>query len=86
MSLIDKYLGEVKQKAFFPKGRTAYTPGDMIKITGKVNKKYVGKKGKVVTNLMYPGHEKVYHIEVDVDGKKIVLKNTEVELVKPRVL
>lgn len=84
MDLVEKYLGEAKQKAFFPKGRSAYTPGDIIKVTGKVNKKYIGKKGKVVTNLMYPGHEREYHIEVDVEGKKIVLKNTEVELVRPR--
>lgn len=81
MDLIEKYIGE---KAFFPKGRSAYTPGDIVKITGNVNKKYKGKQGEVVANMMYPGKEKEYHIEVDVNGKRVVVKNTEVELVKPR--
>jgi hypothetical protein len=82
MDLIEKYIGEAK--VFFPKGRSAYTPGDIVKITGNVNKKYKGKQGEVVTNLMDPGHEKKYHIEIDVNGKRIVVLNTEVELVKPR--
>ena len=81
MNLIDKYLGE----AHFPAGRTAYTPDDIVKVI-KANKKYQGKKGKVIQNLITKKDQKVYHIEIDVDGKKIVLKNTEVELVKPRIL
>ena len=81
MDLVEKYIGE---KASFPKGRTAYTPGDVVKITGNVNKKYKGKQGEVVTNMMYPGKESKYHIEIDVNGKRIVVLNTEVELVKPR--
>jgi ribosomal protein L21E len=79
MDLIDKYLGE---KTVFPSGRKQYTPGDIIKVI-KANKKYQGKTGKVVTNLSYPG-KKEYQIEVEVDGKKIVLRNTEVEMVKAR--
>lgn len=92
MNLIDKYLGEATMvppglstkytsyKEKFPSGRKQYTPGDIIRII-KANKKYQGKQGKVITNLSYP-NKKEYHIEVDVDGKKVVLKNTEVELVK----
>lgn len=80
MDLIDKYLGE---KNKFPSGRKQYTPGDEIKVIG--NKKYMGKRGTVSKNLSYPG-KKEYHIEIDVKGKKIVLKNTEVEMVKAKVL
>ena len=78
--LIEKYLGEGNG---FPSGRTQYTPGDVVEIIGKVNKKYQGKQGKVVTNLSYPG-KKEYNVEVDVDGKKLVLRNTEVKLIKAR--
>ena len=81
MDLIEKYIGEGKG---FPSGRTQYTPDDIIKVI-KGNKKYQGKSGKVVTNLSYPG-KKEYHVEVEVDGKRIVLKNTEVEMVKARKL
>lgn len=94
MDLIEKYIGEATMvppglstkytsyKEKFPSGRKQYTPGDIIKII-KANKKFQGKQGRVVTNLSYPG-KKEYNIEVDVDGKKVVLKNTEVELVKAR--
>lgn len=80
---IQSFLNEAK--VHFPSGRSAYTPDDIVKVI-KANKKYQGKTGKVVQNLIDKKNQKVYHIEIDVDGKRIVLKNTEVELVKPRVL
>jgi ribosomal protein L21E len=82
MNLIEKYIGE---KVPFPSGRTAYTPDDIIKVI-KANKKYQGKTGKVIQNMISKKDQKIYHIEVEVDGKRIVLKNTEVEMVKPRKL
>lgn len=79
-----KYL-KLQEKVGFPSGRTAYTPDDIIKVI-KANKKYQGKTGKVIQNLIDRKDQKVYHIEVEVDGKRIVLKNTEVEMVKARKL
>ena len=85
MDILNKLDRLLDEKVGFPSGRTAYTPDDIVKVI-KANKKYQGKTGKVVQNLITKKDQKVYHIEVDVDGKRIVLKNTEVEMVKPRRL
>ena len=85
MDILNKLDRLLDEKVGFPSGRTAYTPDDIVKVI-KANKKYQGKTGKVVQNLITKKDQKVYHIEIDVDGKRIVLKNTEVEMVKPRRL
>jgi len=80
---IQAFLNEARVP--FPSGRSAYTPDDIVKVI-KSNKKYQGKSGKVIQNLITKKDQKIYHIEIEVDGKRIVLKNTEVEMVKARIL